>query len=89
MVKRKNVSFGANQVKEIPRKEDQPAADPCQPQQNAKVFRKNNRVIENNDFNFGTSDQRSENQTFVNEKVSIFELALITEKTRHRVSKLV
>ena len=72
MVKRKNVSFGANQVKEIPRKEDQPAADPCQPQQNAKVFRKNNRVIENNDFNFGTSDQRSENQTFVNEKVSTF-----------------
>ena len=73
MVKRKNVSFGEAQIKEIPRKEDQAAADPCQPQKNAKVFRKNNRVIENNDFNFGTSDQRSENQTFVNEKVGIFD----------------
>ena len=77
MVKRKNVSFGGAQVKEIPTKEDQAAAaDPCQPQQNAKVFRKNNRVIENNDFNFGTSDQRSENQTFVNEKVSAINLAI-------------
>ena len=75
MVKRKNVSFGGAQVKEIPNKADQPTpTEHIKPPDasDQKAFRKNNRVIENNDFNFGTGDQRSDNQTFVNEKVSHF-----------------
>ena len=35
-------------------------------------MRKNNQIIENSDFNFGTADQRAENQQYVNEKVPIF-----------------
>jgi len=31
-------------------------------------MRKNNKIIENSDFNFGTADQRPENQQYVNEK---------------------
>ena len=34
-------------------------------------FRRNNQVIEDSDFNFGTDDQRAEKQHFVNEKVSL------------------
>jgi len=32
-------------------------------------FRRNNQVIEDSDFNFGTDDQRAEKQHYVNEKV--------------------
>merc|ERR1711892_1427263 len=74
MGKRKNVSFGGAQIKEIPNKADLPApTEHIKPQvdnDDQKAFRKNNRVIENNDFNFGTGDQRSDGQTFVNEKGS-------------------
>ena len=33
------------------------------------AFRRNNQIIENSEFDFGTDEQRSETQTFVNEKV--------------------
>jgi len=75
MGKRKNVSFGGAQIKEIPNKADLPPPTehiqkPPVDDDDQKAFRKNNRVIENNDFNFGTGDQRSDGQTFVNEKGS-------------------
>ena len=34
-------------------------------------FRRNNQVIEDSDFNFGTDDQRAEKQHYVNEKVKL------------------
>ena len=34
-------------------------------------FRRNNQVIEDSDFNFGTDDQRAEKQHYVNEKVCL------------------
>jgi len=62
MGKRKSVSFGEPQVKEFTKDEVEPKEDAP-----AKI-RRNNRVIENTDFDFGTADQRAENQNFVNEK---------------------
>ena len=33
------------------------------------AFRRNNQVIEDSDFNFGTDDQRAEKQTYVGDQV--------------------
>lgn len=41
-------------------------------------MRKNNKIIENNEFNFGTADQRAENQQYVNEKGSRMKTGLHT-----------
>ena len=79
MGKRKSVSFGEPQVKEFSKDEVEPKEDAP-----AKI-RRNNRVIENTDFDFGTADQRAENQNFVNEKVQSGKVLLqITSIFRER-----
>lgn len=68
---KRRVSFGGVETKEIPKND--PAAGPIGPGETAGgpvKIRKNNKIIENNDFNFGTGDQRSETQQIINEKVN-------------------
>ena len=63
---KRRVSFGGVETKEIPKN------DPADENPGGPVkIRKNNKIIENNDFNFGTGDQRSETQQIINEKVTI------------------
>jgi len=70
---KRRVSFGGVTVvgpgdgKNLPdQTESAPSAS--QDQQKPAKMRKNNKIIENSDFNFGTADQRAETQNFVNEK---------------------
>ena len=71
---KRRVSFGGVTVvgpgdgKNLP---DQTESSPSASQDHEKPakMRKNNKIIENSDFNFGTADQRAETQNFVNEKV--------------------
>ena len=70
---KRRVSFGGVETKEIPKND--PTAGPIGPCANETAggpvkIRKNNKIIENNDFNFGTGDQRSETQQIINEKVN-------------------
>ena len=60
------VSFAPDGKSDLPAPSSQKSA--AEAEKPAKM-RKNNKIIENSEFNFGTADQRAENQQYINEKV--------------------
>ena len=71
---KRRVSFGGVSFAPDGKSTDQPAPSShksaAEAEKPAKM-RKNNKIIENSEFNFGTADQRAENQQYINEKVRI------------------
>lgn len=73
---KRRVSFGGVTFAPESKTGDSPMSGPTLPtvptaeSEKPAKMRKNNQIFENSEFNFGTADQRAENQQFVNEKVN-------------------